>query len=483
MSNSKTNYFYNLALTLINLLFPIISFPYASRILGPYGIGKVQFIVTFAQYFALIAALGIPVYGIREIAKVRHDPDRLSQTFSELMVIYLASSFVLGSCYLLIIYLIPGFAQDRLFYLTASMIVFIGFSTIDWFYAGIEEFKIIAIRSTVIKVIAIILLFVFVKTPNDLFLYLLITLSTLLGNNLINIVAIWKKVKLVTKGLNLKIHRRPLLLVFSTTLASSMYTLFDVLMLGFLADEKAVGFYTAGVKITKVCIPLVTSLGIVLMPKIAAKIHNKSMDEFFSLIAKSYAFVVLISVPIGFGLYLLSREFILLFSGPQFLDSVGSMQILSVLPFIIGMGYLLGIQILTTSSKDKEMLICVCFGMAASLLLNVLLIPHYRQEGASVANVLSEVVVTCCYYYFVKIHYNIKFQLKPMLQALLSSLIFIPVVLLFRQLLPEAHFLILLLSVGTNVLLYLVIQSFVFKNELILEIYGEVMQRIRPLKN
>ncbi|EOR94021.1 Membrane protein involved in the export of O-antigen, teichoic acid lipoteichoic acid [Arcticibacter svalbardensis MN12-7] len=479
MASSKKNYFYNLTLTAINLLFPIISFPYASRILGPYGIGKTQFILTFAQYFALIAALGIPVYGIREIAKVKNSPDALSKTFSELFIIYFCSSAILGLCYLIIVSNFPTLKNDHSLYVSASLIVFIGFSSIDWFYAGIQEFKIIAIRSTIIKVLSLICLFIFVKSRDDLFIFFLISLGTLLGNNIINSVAVWKRVKLITKGLNFIIHRRPLLLVFGTTLASSMYTLFDVLILGFLADENAVGYYVAGVKLVKVSIPIVTSMGIVLMPKIVSQLHQKSISEFYVLIRKSYEFVVFLSIPICFGLFLLAKEFILLFSGQEFLVATNSMKILSSLPFIIGMGYLLGIQILTTSSHDKQMLFCVCSGMVASLLFNVVLIPHFKQDGAAAANVLSEVIVTAGYYYFVRKQYDLDLKVRPIVCALLSSLIFIPVVYFTRIFFYERDVFILLVSIPVNFLFYSFFQHYVFKNIIIEEGLNVIKQKLK----
>lgn len=462
---------------MINLLFPILSFPYASRILGPYGIGKVQFITSFAQYFALIAALGIPVYGIREIARSRGNKKELSKTFMELVIIFMASSIFIGIIYLFIAFNIDSLKVDFHFHIYASFVVFLAFSSIDWFYAGIEEFRTIAIRSTIVKVLALFLLYFFVNNKNDLFLYFILTLFTLLGNNIINIFSVWRKIEFTLQNLNFKQHVRPLVLIFGTTLASSMYTLFDVIILGFLSDEKAVGYYTSGVKLSKVSIPFVISLGAVLIPTITTYLKEKKITEFLDVIEKSYSFLIFLSVPIGIGFLILAKEFILVFSGPQFVASIVPMQIMAFLPFFIGLGYLFGIQILIPAKMDKQLLISVVFGMIISILLNLILVPIYQEKGSSIANLASEIVVTSCYYFFVKDRFNLKLSGTLILQAFCSSIIFLPVYLLFK-LVFEGNFLnILISSVMVGGISYCVIQFFFFKNQVITEIFDTVLKR------
>jgi len=170
----KKNYLYNLLQSLVNILFPIISFPYASRVLGPVGIGKVQFAFSFAQYFALFAALGIPIYGIIEIAKVKGDAKKLSAIFSELTIIYFITSLLFSALYFLVVLIFPYFTPERNFYFSAALIILFGFSAIDWVYSGLEEFKGIALRSIVIKVVSLLSLFLFVKDAGDYKNYLLI---------------------------------------------------------------------------------------------------------------------------------------------------------------------------------------------------------------------------------------------------------------------------------------------------------------------
>jgi len=189
----KKNYLFNLLLSVSNILFPILSFPYVSRIIGPTGIGKVQFVTTFAQYFSLIAALGIPIYGVREIAKSKHDKNKLSLVFSELTSIYLLTSLVLSAIYLALVFLFPFFKADRTLYLLSVMLVISGFSSIDWFYEGLEEFKTVALRSVVVRMISLALMFLLIRTSGDYFYYLLIIIFTTIANNAVNLLLLRKK--------------------------------------------------------------------------------------------------------------------------------------------------------------------------------------------------------------------------------------------------------------------------------------------------
>jgi len=478
VSSTKKNYVFNLLLTIVNLIFPVISFPYAARILGPIGIGKIQFVTSFAQYFALVAALGIPIYGIREIAKVQKNRLLLNRTFSELIFIYVITSIVLSLAYLITIITIDKFSTDLSLYFASTGIVFLGFCSIDWFYAGIEQFKIIALRSVIIKALSLMLLYGFVKEPNDVFIYLLINLFSLIGNNVISILLVWKNVNITTEGLNFKRHVKPLMFIFSTSLASSMYTLLDVVILGFLSSDKSVGYYSAGVKLAKITIPFVTSLGAVTMSQISFNLHENNLDNFYGLLNKSFKFVSFIAVPISFGLFLLSREAIIIFSGSKFLPAEGVMQVLSLLPLVIGFGYFFGIQILITSGKDRQMFVSVCVGMVVSILLNFILIPFFNEIGAAYANIVSEVFVTIAYVYFVNKSFNFKIPYASVLEAVCSCISFIPIVIVLR-----AEFSNMILQVIFTVLscsiLYVIMQYFVFKSEISVMISKTIISKLK----
>ena len=465
----KKNYFFNLCLSISNILFPIISFPYVSKIIGPNGIGKVQFITSYAQYFGLIAALGIPVYGIREVAKAKHDQLKLNTIFSELSIIYFFTSIILTVAYLVSILLVTSFKADFSLYLWSASFIILSFTSVDWFYEGLEQFKAVAIRSMLVRVISIIFMFILIRSGKDYFWYLLIMVFTNIANNGINMLRLHKAVSVTFAGLSFKRHFKPLIFIFSTTIATSMYTMFDTVLLGLLSNTHAVGLYTAAVKLSKISLPIVISSGMVLVPGLAKNLAQKNFGQVQHTLNRSFAFTALLSIPICFGLAILAPEFITAFSSEKFLAATFSMRIMALLPVIIGFSYFFGFQILVPDSKDKQMFICVLGGVATSLILNFLLVPKLEHLGAALANVLSEFVVTAIMFYYVKKLYDFKFYSRPVITAVLSSLVFLPLTLLLRM----AHFnnyVMLLTAIPSCAILYWFIQKFIFKQPLLAEV-------------
>lgn len=463
------NYFFNLLLTLTNLLFPIISFPYVSHILGPEGIGSVQFAFSFAQYFGLIASIGIPIYGTTAIARYHGDMQAQSKVFTELIVIYLITSALLSLLYLIVIGVFPYFQHNKHMYNIAFSMVILGFTNIDWLYAGLEQFKAIALRSVAFKILSLILIYTLIKQRNDYPIYLILLIFTYLGNNVLSIILLRGKININLAGLSLRPHFVPLLLILGTSLAASMYTDMDTVLLGFLSDNKTVGFYTAAVKFSKIALPFVTSLNVVLIPRISKNFGENNLDGVRHLLKQTFAFIMFFSVPIVFGLGILAPEFILLFSGREFLPAVQSMQILSVLPLIIGFAHLLLFLILVPSGHNKEMFACVMMGMITSVGLNFLLVPHFKHVGSSVANVSAEIVVTCCYFYFINKYFKFKYDWLLIAKSVLSAATFWPAVYFIRSLhLPVVATIVVAISVCG--LLYIALQTLLFRNNFLREL-------------
>ncbi|WP_374951382.1 flippase [Mucilaginibacter sp.] len=463
------NYLYNLLLTLSNLLFPILSFPYISRILGPEGVGKVQFVFSFAQYFALIAGFGIPIYGMREIARYHNDKQGRSMVFSELITIYVLTSICLTALYIAVIYLFPYFRIDREMYKAAILLVLLGCSYVEWVYTGLEEFKSIALRSVAFKIIGLLLMFLFIRDAADYSFYLYLIMFSYLGNNILSLILLRNKIGFVTRGMRLKRHITPLLFIFGSTIAASMYADSDTILLGFLSDSKSVGLYTAAVKLSKISIPIVTSMGVILIPKIAKEFAEKNLAEVQLILNQTFRFVVFFGVPIGFGLVLLAPEFITLFSGKAFLEATNSMRILSLLPLIIGFAHILLFMILVPSGRNKEMFVCVMGGLITCLVLNFLLIPPFQQIGSSIANICSEIVVTLLYIYFINKNFSFSYQWSLLPKAIASALVFIPVIWVEKHIaLPLA--IKLAVSISVCALFYVAVQYILFKNNFVFEV-------------
>ncbi len=460
------NFFYNVLLSIVNILFPILSFPYASRILGPHGIGKVQFIISLAQYFALFAALGIPIYGITQAARYKDDKQKLSTIFTELTAIFFIASLLLFVFYLITIFSFPFFASDRPLYIYAGILILLSFCYTDWYYSGIQQFKIIAIRSIIVKILSLTLLYVFVRTENDFKQYLLIIVFSILGNQLFGFLMIARNTDFRFTGIDLQKHFKPLLFIFGATIAASIYTVLDTVLLGFLSNETAVGLYTASTKLIKLTIPFVTSMGVILIPVISKNFAENNMKGIKESLDKSFNFLVCLAVPIGAGMAILAPEFIAVFSGSRFAEATKSMQILSLLPLLIGFGHFFSYQILIPAGKNKEIFYSMLIGVLVSLTLNFILVPYLKETGAAIANVFTEFMVTMAYFYFIRRHFELRYNWRLLGQSLVSILSFYPIILSVRHLNIGANT-ILLITIPICACIYLWIQLYIFRNSFI----------------
>jgi len=459
----RKNIIYNILLSLTNILFPLISFPYAARILGPTGIGEVQFVMSFAQYFSIFAAIGIPIYGVREIAKVSDSPAKLSSTFLSLSTLFFLTSVVMTVLYFLVVFFHPFFSNNQAYYIIAGILVFLSFSYTDWYYSGIEAFHKITIRSIVIKTISLALLYTFVKTSNDIYNYLWISIFSILGNQVYNFIDIYFHLEIKKPGFSFEPHIKPLLLIFGATIASSIYTLWDTIILYFLTTPEIVGYYTVSSKLTKLIIPVITAIGGALIPTITYHYSNQQIETAKSYLKSSLDVTIFTTIPVTVGLMTLAPELIYTFAGEAFKPGIITMQIMSILPIVIGLGHLLSFQLLIPFGQNKAVFVSMLIGLAVSIVANLVLVPLFLDKGAAISAVITETLVCAAYYYHIsaenkfKIHYNLLYQ------TIISSLVFVPIIAGIRMAFDNP-IVICILSIFTCVLAYSILQFFVFKN-------------------
>ena len=459
----KKNIVYNILLSFTNILFPLISFPYAARILGPKGIGEVQFVMSFAQYFSIFAAIGIPIYGVRAIAKIRDNASKLSSTFLSLSTLFFIASVAVSCIYFLIVCLHPYFSSNQHYYIIAGILVFLSFSYTDWYYSGIEAFHKITIRSIVVKSISLALLYTFVKTSSDIYNYLWISIFSILGNQVYNFLDIYLHLEIKKPVFSFSEHYKPLLLIFGATIASSIYTLWDTIILYFLTSPEVVGYYTVSSKLTKLIIPVITAIGATLIPSITYYYNNQQIDKAKTFLRSSLDVTIFTTIPVTVGLMTLAPELIFTFAGIEFAPSVLAMQIMSVLPIVIGLGHLLSFQWLIPFGKNKAVFIAMLIGLAVSMISNLILIPLYLDKGAAISAVITECIVCAAYYYHLRSESTFTINKRLLFQTIFSSLLFIPIILLVR-LTTDNNIVICILSIFTCVAAYSMLQFFVFKN-------------------
>lgn len=412
--------------------------------------------------------MGIPIFGVREIAKIGKDKKLLSKVLSELLIINIISSVLLLAIYLVLIFSVPWFQDDLQLYLLGGLIVLSGFSTLDWFYTGVEQFQFLSLRSIVVKSLALVALFVFVKTKEDLILYFFVVLFSILANNLWNLMGVRSYLNLRIKELNFKAHIPALLTLLGTTVSISIYTVVDTLLLGFMADNTSVGYYSAAVKINKIAIPIVTVLGAVLIPQITQSLANENTQRLNTLVNKSFSFICLIGIPIAFGLFIFAQEFIVSISGAEFSSATLTMQITAPLALLIGFGHLFGFQLLIPAGLEKKYLIATVVGMTLSIILNLLLINSLKDKGTAIATIAGEFAVTVVAFYFVYNKMKVFINWSLALKAIFACVTFIPLAYFLRIYISDT-IIRLLIAIPVSAGFYFLIQTIAFKNPLIYE--------------
>jgi O-antigen/teichoic acid export membrane protein len=476
----KKNVVYNTILTVSNIAFPIITTPYVSRILGVENIGIVNFAITYASYFALFVALGIPMYGMREIAKQNNNPEGRNQIFSELFVINILSAIIFSIVYLITIFSVPALYHDKEFLLIIGIsVLFVPFN-VDWFFSGREKFKLVTLRTLIAKVIALGGLFIFVRTREDIIPYLILTIIANLSSQIWNFGYMLKtEVKLRFKQVQIKKHLNAVFVLFASNIAISIYTMLSTLMLGFLSDYTQVGYYTSAIKVSRMILPIVTAMSPVMIARInTIKGEKDNQTEILRLLNNSFGYMMLLAVPATIGLIVIAPRFVPLFFGTEFIPATVSLQLLSLLIIIIGVNNLFGIQILIGMGYEKKFLIAVMFGAASNLCLNLLLIGKYGSLGASMASVIAEILITIVVIIFTLRVIYIRLNIKSIFQPIIATLPIIPISLLFNSVFMEDS-IYLLLTILSSGVIYSIVLLFFFKNEQTHQILQSIIKKIK----
>lgn len=395
----RINFIYNFLNTVVGLLFPLIIVPYTSRVLMPEGIGIVQFLQSIVSYVTLLTSIGIPLYGVREIAKIRDDIEERNKTTIEILVLHAILS-IIGYAFIFIL----GFGINRItenlpIFLVLSLHVVLNALGATWFYQAIEDFKYITIRSLVVRFVCLCALFIFVKDSSDLFAYACVLVLAEVGNNLFNFIHLRKFIttpinRIAYKELRVRRHIKPACRIFLLNIITSIYVNLDTVMLGFLTDNSSVGFYASASKISKVLLGVVTTLGSVLLPRFSNLVSSRQTELFENLSKKAYDVIITFAMPGTVMCIICARIIMLILCGQLFADAILTLQILSPIILFIGLSNYIGLQILYPQNKEAIVIKCTAIGAVVNFLLNLILIPKLSQNGAAIATVVAEGLVT-----------------------------------------------------------------------------------------
>ncbi len=391
MKSVKKNYIYNTIFQILKIALPVITAPYIARVLGANGNGIYGFTLSIATYFVIIGSVGIDLYGQREIAFVQNDKAKRSKVFYELFLLKFLTTLLSVSVFIIAFCIngdLSGYYRILIIEVLASAL------DISWLAQGMEDFKTIAIRNIVVKLLSVAAIFCFVRTSDDTAIYILIHV---LGT-LVSAISIWPSVKKYldrpSRKLSLKRHIVPSLAIFLPQIAVQVYVVLDKTMIGVITnDMNEVGYYEQAQKIIKILLAVITSLGTVVMPRIAYYHAHNQKDEIQKCLKKSFSFVSFLAMPLLAGIIVASSRFVPIFFGDGYDAVVPIMQIMSPIVLLIGMSNVIGVQFLLPTKKQFAYTASIIAGAVTNVIFNLLLIPGLKSTGASIATVIAEFCV------------------------------------------------------------------------------------------
>ncbi|MGY3777183.1 oligosaccharide flippase family protein [Isobaculum melis] len=429
------NYLYNVSYQLMAMLLPLVTTPYVVRVLGAAGSGQYEYSVSINQYFSLFALLGVLLYGNREIARSTKLKDR-TERFTEIYIFQFLTALTSLIVYLLFV---TFFVKENqmLFYILSLNIV-ANMVDISWFFMGLELFKKTVSRNMMTKIIGTICIFVFVKEKSDLGLYAFILAASMLLGQLVMWTQVaqeldWQNMKsIVAKTIKEKRflrHISGLLVLFIPQLAIQIFTSVDKIILGQVSTNAEVGFYSNANKIARMLMTIATSLGLVMLPRMSKEIALGNTEKVDWYLAKSMSFMTFVSIPLMFGIAGISRTFVPIFFGQEFMKVVILLPIMSIIIFTISANNVMGTQYMIPMGKNREYTISVILAAIVSISANVFFVVFLNLEslGSAISSVLAEITLVTAFAFFIKDKMHL-FLTKEVLKSFIAGFVMCAVV-------------------------------------------------------
>lgn len=473
----KVNTIYNAIKTCSAILFPLITFPYVSRVLMVENLGRINFASSIISYVSLLASLGVSTYAIRECSRIREDKNKLSETASQIFTINICSTII--AYLLLIITLAVARPLDnyRQLILIQSLSLIFTIIGADWVNNVAEDFKYITIRTLGVNILSIVLMFAFVKQSDDYIVYTVITMVAGAGANILNAFYRRRYCKIrIVRNLNIKRHLKPIILLFSLQLVQIIYVNSDMTIIGLVRSDTEVGYYSAAVRIYNLIQTLMNSVVLVVLPQLSQAYAKNDFDKVNNLLKYALNFIIGLGLPCLVGVNVVANEVISLLAGSAYLACVPALRILTVALFWSFLGGFLGNMIMIPSGREKISLISSIISAAVNLLLNLILIPKWGIEAAAFTTAVSMAIG-----FFFKLPFVDKeINVKPLRNVVLGPIVgCIAIVLIgFLFSFVSLHYVLkLILIIGISAIVYFICLV-VFKNQLGVELLETIKRKI-----
>jgi len=474
----KKNFAYNFALTIANYIFPLLVFPYVTRVLGVENIGKVNFTSSIVDYFLIFSCLGVIPVGIREIAKNRDDKQQLSTTFSNIFTIHLLLTAFISIILIISALSVPKFTEVKeLLYVGLIKLVFTLF-LIEWFFQGIQNFKFITTRTVIVKTAYVLLVFLLVKEKDDYVIYFLLTVTVIALNALMN----WKyKNRFIKYKFNLSEYKYFIKQIFAfglTYIMISFVTTFNIVFLGFVSTETEVGYYTTAQKLIYIFMAAFSALTIVLIPQMSFFFKTNDFNKAKELLLKVFDVLVIITVPTIIFANLYAKEIIYLIAGSEFEGAILPFRILSVLIFSIGLESILNQQILMCINKNVAVIVVATIAAVICVILNIILVPKYGGVGSSISWIIADFIGLAVDIIFVNKYIGLKIPYLKFFKYILLSIPYFLLPFIIKNEVANIYIAVVL-SLFVVIAYFIILNFVIIKNQILKEIKDKMFSLIK----
>lgn len=474
----KRNFLYSSILTTANYIFPMLTFPYVTRVLGPTNIGICNFVDSIIHYFLLLSMLGIGVVGVREIAKANNDQEKLSQVFSSLVVINLITTAIALLILFICIQYVPIFQAYRDMMWIGALKILFNTLLIEWFFKGIENFKYITLRSIIVRTIYVASVFIFVRNKNDYDVYYLLMSLMIVINAYFNISHSRNFVKFRISNISFIPYLRPLLIMGFYGALTNLYTTFNTTYLGLVASETEVGYYSTATKLFTILIALFTAFTGVMLPRMSSILGEGKIDEFKRLLSQSVSILFSFSIPLVLFTLIYAKEIVYIIAGDNFNGAVLPMQICLPLIIVIGYEQIIIIQGLMAMGKNKAVFINSIFGAIVGITMCILLMKPLKSIGASIVWCCSEIAVLCSASIYINKYLQIGFPYKLFFRYVFCHAPLLIVLLLIHYILQN-YLLSITIAVFSTCIYVLVVQYHIIKQPFIINKCRSIIAKIK----
>ena len=458
--------------TLTNILFPLITYPYITRVLSVESIGRVNFAQSIVSYFSLLAALGISTFAVRTGSRIRNNNVEFTIFANRIFSINIIS-MALSMLLLFALLLFPTrIAEFRTLILILSLTVFLAPFSVDWLYTIYEDFGYITIRNFAVHLLSLILLFCFVKNEKDVYLYVALTTASTSFGNIFNFLHSRKYITFkFTFNTHWKEYKQSILLFFVNSIATTIYLNSDTTLLGLIGTDYSVGLYSVATKIYSILKQMFNAVTSSIIPRLSF-LQKNNEDEFCLLLNRYLGFTVLLIVPSGLGIILLRKEIILLISGAEYLEAATTLGILAIATIFAVLANILANGMLVCLGREQFVLKATIVSAIANASLNFLFIPLWGQNGAAITTLIAECLMVIISLYNLRDYISRVIDFVEIRNSVISSAVMFALVLLFVYPALSSTVLIvrILLNIAISCILYLTILM-VLRDKIVNEIF------------